>query len=202
MGVPNQDLGLRERKKIQTRETIQREAYRLFDENGYANTTVEQIADAAEVSPSTFFRYFPSKELVLMADDLDRVTIDALARQPADLSPLQAFRRAFDITMKTVSEDNWQLERTRQRLVFSIPELKAAQFDAYGRIIRLLADAECQRTGRVGDDFEVRIFFGVLAGALMAVIDRTPGDIGQLYRALDFIEAGMPLGAGATGSDS
>ena len=200
MGARIRPLGLRERKKIQTRETIQREAYRLFDENGYANTTVEQIADAAEVSPSTFFRYFPSKELVLMADDLDRVTIDALARQPAYLSPLQAFRHAFDITMKTVSEDNWELERTRQRLVFSIPELKAAQFDAYRRIIRLLAEAECQRSGREGDDFEVRIFFGVLAGALMAVIDRTPGAIDQLYRALDFIEAGMPLGA--PGSDS
>ena len=200
MGATIHPLGLRERKKIRTKETIQREAYRLFDENGYANTTVEQIAEAAEVSPSTFFRYFPSKELVLMADDLDRVTIEALARQPADLTPLQAFRRAFDITMKTVSEDNWQLERTRQRLVFSIPELKATQFDAYGRIIRLLAEAECQRTGRVGDDFEVRVFFGVLAGALMAVIDRSPGEVDQLYRALEFIESGMPLGA--TGSDS
>jgi AcrR family transcriptional regulator len=193
MGVTVQGLGLRERKKIQTKQTIQREAYRLFDEHGYANTTVEQIAEAAEVSPSTFFRYFPSKELVLMADDLDRVTIDALARQPADLSPMQAFRRAFDITMTTVSTDGWELERTRQRLVFSIPELKAAQFDAYGRIIRLLSEAECQRTGRDGDDFEVRVFFGVLAGALMAVIDHSPGAVDQLYRALDFIEAGMPL---------
>jgi AcrR family transcriptional regulator len=200
MGATIHTLGLRERKKIRTKATIQREACRLFDENGYANTTVEQIAEAAEVSPSTFFRYFPSKELVLMADDLDRVTIEALARQPADLTTLQAFRRAFDITMKTVSEDNWQLERTRQRLVFSIPELKAAQFDAYGRIIRLLAEAESQRTGRVGDDFEVRVFFGVIAGALMAVIDRSPGEVHQLYRALDFIESGMPLGA--TGSDS
>jgi AcrR family transcriptional regulator len=195
MGARIQTLGLRERKKIQTRGTIQREAYRLFGENGYANTTIEQIAEAAEISPSTFFRYFPSKESVLMADDLDRVTIEALARQPADLSPLQAFRRAFDITMQTVSEDNWELERARQRLVFSIPELKAAQFDAYGRIIRLLAEAECKRTGYVGDDFEVRVFFGVLAGALMAVIDLAPGHIDQLYRALDFIEAGMPLWA-------
>lgn len=95
--------------------------------------------------------------------------------------------------METVSEDDWEPERTRQRLVFSIPELKAAQFDAYGRIIRLLAEAECQRIGRFGDDFEVRIFFGVLAGASMTVIDPTPGHIDQLYRALDFIEAGMPL---------
>jgi AcrR family transcriptional regulator len=193
MGVSIQGLGLRERKKIQTKETIQREAYRLFEEQGYANTTVEQIAEAAEVSPSTFFRYFPSKELVLMADDLDRVTVDALAKQPADLSPLQAFRGAFDITMKIVSNDGWELERARQRLVFSIPELKAAQFDAYGRIIRLLSEAECRRTGREGDDFEVRVFFGVLAGALMAVIDHSPGAVDQLYRALDFIEAGMPL---------
>jgi AcrR family transcriptional regulator len=193
MGAAIHPLGLRERKKIRTKETIQREAYRLFDENGYANTTVEQIAEAAEVSPSTFFRYFPSKELVLMADDLDRVTIEALARQPIDLTPLQAFRRAFDITMVTVSERGWELERARQRLVFSIPELKASQFDAYGRIIRLLAEAECQRTGRVGDDFEVRVFFGVIAGALMAVIDRSPGEVHQLYRALDFIESGMLL---------
>src|SRR5258705_7641610 len=167
MGATIHPLGLRERKKIRTKETIQREAYRLFDENGYANTTVEQIAEAAEVSPSTFFRYFPSKELVLMADDLNRVTIDALGRQPADLPTLQAFRRAFDITMKTVSQDNWELERIRQRLVFSIPELKAAQFDAYHRIIRRLAEADCTRTGRHVDDFEVRVFFGVLAGALM-----------------------------------
>lgn len=193
MGVIHGSLGLRERKKIRTKETIQREAYRLFEENGYANTTVEQVAEAAEVSPSTFFRYFPSKEMVLMADDLDRVTVDALARQPAHLSPLQAFRSAFDITMETVSTDEWELERTRQRLVFSIPELKAAQFDAYGRIIRLLAEAERQRSGLDGDDFEVRIFFGALAGALMAVIDRSPGAVHQMYRALDFIEVGMPL---------
>src|SRR5215217_9209055 len=108
MGVSIQGLGLRERKKIQTKETIQREAYRLFEEQGYANTTVEQIAEAAEVSPSTFFRYFPSKELVLMADDLDQVTVEALARQPGDLSTMQAFRRAFDITMATVSADEWE----------------------------------------------------------------------------------------------
>ena len=81
MGVSDQILGLRDRKKIKTRETIRREAMRLIDENGYVNTTIEQIAEAAEVSPSTFFRYFPSKEMVLMANDLDLVTIEALEQQ-------------------------------------------------------------------------------------------------------------------------
>ena len=61
MGVTEQALGLRDRKKIKTRDAIRREAMRLIQANGYANTTIEQIADAAEVSPSTFFRYFPTK---------------------------------------------------------------------------------------------------------------------------------------------
>jgi AcrR family transcriptional regulator len=193
MGVSVQSLGLRERKKIQTRETIQRVAFELFDEKGYANTTIEEIAEAAEVSPSTFFRYFPSKELVLMADDLDQVTVEALAQQPADLPTLQAFRRAFDITMATLSEDDWELERTRQRLVFSTHELKLVQFNEYLRVVRELAEAESRRTGRDADDFEVRVLFGALAGALMAVLDHDPGSVELMYRALDFIEAGMPL---------
>ena len=186
---------MRDRKKIQTRDAIRREAMRLIDENGYANTTVEQIAEAAEVSPSTFFRYFPSKEMVLMANDLDLVTITALERQPADMSSLRAFRRALEITMATLSEDEWRFERRRLRMVLSIPELKAAQFDEYRRTVAALAEADCRRTGRESDDFEVRVFVGALAGGLMAVLDHESGVPERMYRALDFMEAGMPLRA-------
>jgi AcrR family transcriptional regulator len=186
-------LGLRERKKLKTRETIRREAFRLIDENGYANTTVEQIAEAAEVSPSTFFRYFPSKDSVLLADDLDPVLLDALVRQPADVSPIKALRRAFEITLETMSDVQWQFERTRQRLVFSIPELKAAQFDEYHRTIRMTAAALGRRLGRDPDDFEVRVFTGAVIGAMMGVIDEAPMSFDVVFRALDFLEAGMPL---------
>lgn len=193
MGVTNQILGLRDRKKLQTRRVIRNEAMRLIEENGYANTTVEQIAEAAEVSPSTFFRYFPSKEMVLMANDLDRVTIEALERQPADMPSLQAFRRALEITMATLSEDEWRFERARLRMVLSIPELKAAQFDEYRHTVTKLTEADCRRTGREPDDFEVRVFVGALAGGLMAVLDHASGVPERMYRALDFMEAGMPL---------
>jgi len=193
MGAPNPVLGLRDRKKIKTREAIRREAMRLIEENGYASTTVEQIAEAAEVSPSTFFRYFPSKEMVLMANDLDLVTVEALERQPADLPSLQAFRRALEITMATLSEDEWRFERARIRMVLSIPELKAAQFDEYRRTVAALTAADCRRTGREPDDFEVRVFVGALAGGLMAVLDHASGVPERMYRALDFMEAGMPL---------
>jgi len=200
MGVTNQILGLRDRKKIKTRDTIRREAMRLIEENGYANTTVEQIAEAAEVSPSTFFRYFPSKEMVLMANDLDLVTVEALEKQPPDMPSLQAFRRALEITMATLSEDEWRFERARIRMVLSIPELKSAQFDEYRRTVTALTEADCRRTGREPDDFEVRVFVGALAGGLMAVLDHASGVPERMYRALDFMEAGMPLRA--TNGDS
>jgi AcrR family transcriptional regulator len=193
MGVSNQVLGLRDRKKIRTRRVIRNEAMRLIAENGYANTTVEQIAEAAEVSPSTFFRYFPSKEMVLMANDLDLVTVRALEQQPADLPSLQAFRRALEITMATLSEDEWRFERARLRMVLSIPELKAAQFEEYRSTVAALTAADCRRTGRAPDDFEVRVFVGALAGGLMAVLDQASGVPERMYRALDFMEAGMPL---------
>jgi AcrR family transcriptional regulator len=193
MGVTEQALGLRDRKKIQTRDTIRREAMRLIQANGYANTTIEQIADAAEVSPSTFFRYFPTKEMVLITNDLDQVTVDALSQQPRDVPTLKAFRRALEVTLATLSKDEWEFERDRQLLVLTIPELLAAQFDEYRRTVAMLAEADNRRLGRDPDDFEARVFFGALAGGLMAVLERPTDVAKRMHQALDFIEAGMPL---------
>ena len=187
-------VGLRARKKLKTREAIRRAAFRLFDEKGYANTTVEQIADAAEVSPSTFFRYFPSKESVLLADDMDPIILEALARQPAELSPVAAVRKAVQEAFATMSEAQWEVERTRQRLMFSIPEIKAAHYDEYYRTIRTLAEALSQRLGRDRHDFELRVFAGALTGAIMGVVDQSgPLSLDDMFRALEFLERGMPL---------
>lgn len=154
MGVTHDGLGLRDRKKLRTRDTIRRAAIRLIDANGYASTTVEQIAEAADISPSTFFRYFPTKDAVLMADDLQRLFLAVLARQPASLSSLAAFRRALEICAATTSESDWAFERARQRVVFSVPELKAAQFDAYLRSAKHLVATESRRLRRDLDELE------------------------------------------------
>lgn len=193
MGVTEPALGLRDRKKIKTRDAIRRAAMRLIKANGYASTTIEQIAEAAEVSASTYFRYFPSKEVVMIANDLDRVTVDALAKQPPELSSVQAFRRALETTLATLSKDEWEFERDRQLMVLTIPELLTAQFDEYRRTMTKLAEADCRRLGRDPDDLEVRVFYGALAGGLMAVLDRPTDVAKRMYLALDFIEAGMPL---------
>ena len=193
MQATDQPLGLRERKKIKTRHVIRREAFRLFDANGYAATTIEQIADAAEVSPSTFFRYFPSKESLLLADDLDPLVLAAFKAQPPDLSPSQAIRRAYETTMAGLSPEQLEFESTRQRLIFSIPELKAAMYDEYYRTVSVMAEALGDRIGRPAGDFEVRVFVGAMVGAMMAAYDGAPKTADTIYRALDFLDAGMPL---------
>jgi len=193
MQATDQPPGLRERKKIKTRQAIRREAFRLIDENGYTATTVEQIAEAADVSPSTFFRYFPSKESLLLADDLDPLILAAFKAEPPDLSPIPAFRRAYQAVMSELPADQLEFESTRQRLMFSIPELKAAMYDEYYRTVSVVAEAIGHRIGRDAGDFEVRVFAGAMTGAIMAAYDSAPKTADTIFAALDFVDAGMPL---------
>src|ERR1700712_5130182 len=97
-------IGLRERKKIRTRAVIRDNAMRLFAEQGYTATTVDQIAEAADVSPSTFFRYFPNKEAVVLADDVDPLVIRALQDADPHLTPVAAVRQALVGTFGAMDE--------------------------------------------------------------------------------------------------
>jgi AcrR family transcriptional regulator len=86
------DDGLRERKKRRTRASLIEAAADLCLRNGYDATTVEQIAAAADVSPRTFSRYFPTKVSVVAAitDDLDALMAEAMERQPAGITEYEA----------------------------------------------------------------------------------------------------------------
>jgi AcrR family transcriptional regulator len=88
--------GLRERKKRRTRTTLIEVAAELCLEQGFDKTTVEQIAAAADVSPRTFSRYFPTKESVVtaMTDDMDGYLAAALMNQPVDINEYEALLRA------------------------------------------------------------------------------------------------------------
>jgi AcrR family transcriptional regulator len=193
MGQSDQPLTLREQKKIQTREAIRRSAMTLFESNGYANTTVEQIAEAAEVSPSTFFRYFSTKQSVLMSNEVHQLALSALAIQPRGIQTAQAVRQALEIMMAALSEDELGVERRRRQLLLSIPELSEIQHEEHSRTAASMSGVECQRLGRDPDDFEVRVFFGALTGAMLAALSGADNVTAQVFRALDFVEAGMPL---------
>ena len=117
--------GLRERKKARTRAAIREHALRLFRENGYQRTTVEQIAAAAEVSPSTFFRYFPTKEDLVLQDDMDTRMIEAFERQPSGLSPVAAVRAGVREAFSSYTEAELETVRETTTLTMTVPEVRA-----------------------------------------------------------------------------
>ncbi len=191
-------VGLRERKKARTKASIQHHALRLFREQGYGATTVEQIAEAAEVSPSTFFRYFPTKEDVVLQDDYDPLIVEAFKAQPPDLSPIQAMRRAMRSAFGTIPAEELEEIRERSELMLQIPELQAATLANLTQTMRLLTGLVAERVGREPDDFAVRNFTGALLGVWISVLFDWAAYPGvDLANALDdamaHLEAGLPL---------
>jgi AcrR family transcriptional regulator len=192
--------GLRERKKAKTRAAIRDHALRLFEERGYAATTVDQIVEAADVSQSTFFRYFPTKEDLVLADDFDPLVVAAMRAQPADLDPIEAIRRAFHTIAEEISEADWERERQRQRVFQSDPELRGRAMQQYLAAIELLAEVVAERAGLPSDDFSSRVLAGGVIGAILAAmpgglttnIDRR--DFGYMDAALVLLRDGLPVG--------
>lgn len=190
--------GLRERKKAKTRAAIQEQALRLFREQGYDATTVEQIAEAAEVSPSTFFRYFGSKEDVVTYDALDPFVIAAWRAQPAEMQPIPSIRKAMLEVFGSLAPEQIEEMMDRGRLMFSIPELRLAAIGELLRSGQMVTDELAIRLGRPADDLELRVFGGAIMGAMLAAMIpmlEHPSDdmMTHLDRALAFLEAGMPL---------
>jgi AcrR family transcriptional regulator len=189
---------LRERKKAKTRLAIREHAMALFKDQGYDKTTVEQIAAAAEVSPSTFFRYFPSKEEVVLQDDYDALLIAAFHAQQVDVPPLRALRNAISEVFLSMPEGQQAQEAERIRLMTAVPELRARMLAQVSEMIQMLAEAVAERVGRQSDDFEVRTFAGALVGVALGIAAGSGDDpasdyLRQFDRALTLLQAGLPL---------
>ena len=190
--------GLRERKKARTRATIQSCAMRLFREQGYDATTIEQIITAADVSETTFFRYFPTKEDVVLQDDYDPRLISAFQAQPAELAPVPALRAAFAAAFAGLTEQQRAQQQERIALTFAVPRLRAAMLDQISQAMRLLAGAMAERAGRRPDDLTIRTVAGAVVGAAVAVattITEDPdADIPALIdQAIAHLEPGLAL---------
>ncbi|MBO0809015.1 MAG: TetR family transcriptional regulator [Actinobacteria bacterium] len=189
--------GLRERKKARTRAAIRQQALRLIREQGYDGTTVEQIAEAAEVSPSTFFRYFPTKEDVVLQDDMEFRWADALRAQPPDLGPIAAIRASLLTAMGTLSEDDLRLLQESAQLSTTVPAIRARMLDDFGRTMQIMSEMLAERTGRSAEDLAVRSMAGAVLGIAMTAWFASPGDLmkfgEEFERGLALLEAGLPL---------
>jgi AcrR family transcriptional regulator len=198
---PARQDGLRERKKARTRAAIREQALRLIQEQGYEATTVEQIAAAAEVSPATFFRYYPTKEDVVLQDDFDLVTLEALEAQPSELGPIAAFRAAAAATWEQMSQADIERFRETTQLTFAVPEIRSRALDEFVRTLDVISGALAARLGRDQSDFATRNIAGAILGVVMTAAMPWPAgddaDVDEIFRRIDVglahLEAGLPL---------
>ena len=171
---PQAPASLRERKKLATRHELRRVTLRLVAERGFSNVTVEEIAEAANVSPRTFFNYFPSKEAALFGADpaLAAATREAIVCQQPGEPVLTVLRSVMTTQARRVADDFAELGGDpvewlgRMRSARTDPHLHAVHGAQMAALERSLAEAIAQR---LGADVERDPYPGLLAAMATGV---------------------------------
>jgi AcrR family transcriptional regulator len=193
-------MGLRERKKEQTRRAIEDAAFHLFAERGFQATTVADIAEAADVAPRTFFAYFPSKEDVLFAD-FDETT-EALAARLRDRLPgestFDALRAWITGLLPDLDADE-NREALRHRLCSEYESIAAHERHLMARFEAIIAESVAADLGDAPTDLRPRMIAAAAIAALMAMRPDDPGaeelpageKLQRLDEALEFLRGGV-----------
>src|ERR1700743_1564750 len=165
----------RERKKLATRRLLRRAALELVAERGLANVTVEDIAEAADVSPRTFFNYFPSKEAVLFGGDPERAAElrEGVASEVPGKPALDALRvvlardsEAMAAELRSLGGDPADWLR-RMKIARADPHIRAAHAAQMSMLERAIAEG---LAARLGADLETDPYPGVLAAAAVSMV--------------------------------
>ncbi len=165
--IMEERLGLRERKKAQTRRRIEDAALELFARDGFDEATVEAIASAADISPRTFFYYFAAKEDVVLADyagRLDRI-IQQLAMRPPTETPWEALRASFLVVAADYETERAGLIR-RFRIIAGTPSVHARSLQLQSGWEDTVTATLAERMNREPQDLIPRL---LAASALAAI---------------------------------
>jgi AcrR family transcriptional regulator len=174
---PSHDL--RERKRTKTRLMIQAEAFRLFAENGYENTTVDDIAYAAAISPRTFFRYFPAKEDVVIWDEYDSIAPELVEARPDDEPLAETLRTIMREAIGGLYRRDPEQLLTRARLLTAVPELRARMLAEQASGGEMLAAFLAHKRGLPRDDLAARVIAAAFGAAIITAIDAWHTDNGK-----------------------
>ena len=162
-------LGLRERKKQQTRDTIARVALELFAERGYDETTLADIAEAADVSPRTIFAYYESKEDILFCEEavfISRLR-QMLEERPPGTTTIDAIREFF-----ASIEPPDEQARLRKKVVSGTPALQMRMGAQHARLEPMLVESIARDLGAGPDDMRPLLIAASMTAAFMSVRDR------------------------------
>jgi AcrR family transcriptional regulator len=174
-------MGLRERKKLRTRQHIAEVAWRLFADHGFDHVTVAHIAREAEVAVATVFNYFPTKEALFYApfEAFEAQLLDAIGNRAAGEPVLAAFRRQLmgggGLLAQAEAGDAQALERLRtlNRVIANSPALQAREHQTLARTADALAALLAAETGAQPDDPRPRVAANALVGVQRALVTYT-----------------------------
>ena len=192
--------GLRERKKLATRSALHVAALQLVDERGLDDVSVDDIAERADVSPRTFFNYFPSKVDAVIGLDpaAQQLQVEAFLGRPADESPVEALRAVAREQAVEMAGDT-ELWPLRLKVMDAHPAILGRLAAVFGESEKVLAAAIAERTGtRVGVDAYPALLAGVAGAAMRTSLHRWfTGDFTAPLPDLvdetwDLLTAGLP----------
>jgi AcrR family transcriptional regulator len=193
-------LGLRERKKLRTRETIIEAALALFAEQGFEDTTISEIADAAEIAPRTFFAYFPCKEDVVFADfpEMIEAVLTRLHDRPTEESVVEAMRSIHLAAIEHPAPDE-ERHKLQQQLIRDTEALAARNRDICGSFQEALANA---LHDDLGDELQARMVAAAMVAAFTGIDKVESGEdkMALVDQALDFVRGGISSRQAATGA--
>jgi AcrR family transcriptional regulator len=184
---------LRERKKARTREAIINAALDLFERNGYDNTTIEDIAAAAEVSPRTFFRYFESKvDLVMTRTDSRHDDLGPLlAARPAGENLLEALREILRVQLDAQLDDPLVLREFQ--VMLSTPSLRTMAREHFYEEEAGLVRGVAAHLGLGEDDLATRVIGSMIAGALWATVNHWIAEGADRDRLMPMLDEAFAL---------
>ncbi|WP_067832113.1 TetR family transcriptional regulator [Actinomadura kijaniata] len=189
--------GLREHKKQRTRQALIDAALELFAAQGYEDTTIDEIVAAVEVSQRTFFRYFATKEDVVIGvfAAYDRAMLEELRERPADETPFTAMAEALRVALRSIADsgpaESARFRRLRQ-VIETTPALVAAHLAHHTAIERALA-AEIARRQGVDPEADLRprllvaVFIGMVRVAFKHCAEHEAWDATTMAAQIDSI---------------
>lgn len=158
---------------MKTKRLIQRRALELFAAKGYDATTMEEIAAAAEISPSTVFRYYPTKAALIITDIYDDMVADVYRSQPAHLDALEALEETIVQLAIGQSDTDPAEALTRTRIAAEQPAIWMSALPVFLSIRREVKSLLAERSGRDPDDPVLGFVIGATLGMLMEVLFAT-----------------------------
>lgn len=158
---------------------IQGEALRLFESQGYAETTIDQIAEASDISPRTFFRYFPTKEDVVLWDEYDAVVGELLTQRPPDEPVGETLRVVTRSAIEGLYRHDAARLLARSRLLFSQPALRARFLEFAREGVEHIGAAFAGSRGLAPDDLVLQVTAAALVDAIGWAIDRWQASDGK-----------------------